>query len=82
MTCRELTDFLADYESGDLDAKQKARFEDHLAECPDCVTYLRSYRDTIRLVKDACRDPDDPVPPEVPEELVRAIREARAKPSN
>jgi anti-sigma factor RsiW len=81
LTCREVIDFLADYLEGTLRADQRAPFEAHLAECADCVAYLRSYRETIRLAQEACRGPDDPVPADVPEELVRAIAKARGTPA-
>jgi anti-sigma factor RsiW len=81
MTCREFIDFLADYLSGELPATQQAVFEEHLAICPDCVNYLDTYRETIRLGKAAFADPEDPVPEEVPEELVQAILSAVRKPT-
>jgi anti-sigma factor RsiW len=77
MTCRELVDFLLDYLAGELPAAERVAFEAHLGECPDCVAYVRSYRDTVRLGKAACHPPDAPVPADVPEELVQAIRRAR-----
>jgi len=57
----------------------RAVFDAHLAACPECVTYLRTYRDTIRLVKDACRDAEDSLPADVPEGLVGAILAACAR---
>jgi anti-sigma factor RsiW len=53
LTCREIADFLADYLSGELPVDQAARFERHLAVCPACVDYIRSYRDTIRFSRAA-----------------------------
>ena len=55
MTCRELTEFLIDYVDGTLSPDERARFDGHLARCPDCVTYLRNYEATIRLGKDVCK---------------------------
>ena len=78
MTCRELVEFLADYMAGELPAKVRRVFEAHLADCPECVTYLRSYADTVRLAR-ACAETDDAVPAEVPERLVRAILAARRR---
>jgi len=78
LTCRELSDFLADYFAGELSLDERSVFEGHLAACPDCVAYLRSYAETIRLARDAYAD--DPVPAGVPERLVRAIPEARKRP--
>ena len=77
VTCRELTDFLADYLAGELGPDERSVFEGHLAECPDCVAYLRSYAETMRLAKDAYED--DPVPAGVPEQLIRAILTARER---
>jgi anti-sigma factor RsiW len=69
MTCRDFADFLVDYIDGGLPADVRRQFESHLEECPDCVRYLRQYRDTIRLT--AAAGEDEAVA--MPEELVRAI---------
>jgi anti-sigma factor RsiW len=76
VSCREFVDFLIDYQSGALSAAERACFEDHLAECPNCVTYMQTYRSTIELSKLACRSSGH-VPEDVPEELVQAILAAR-----
>jgi len=75
LTCREMLDFLGDYVGGELAPEVAAVFEAHLAGCPDCVTYLRTYEDTIRLARDAAGP--DPVPPTLPAELAKAILAAR-----
>lgn len=69
MTCRELTDFLADYLAGRLPEAVAREFEDHLADCRDCGTYLQNYRETIRLT----RETSDEIPADVPDELVDAV---------
>lgn len=74
MTCRELVAFLMEYLDGALSDPVRRLFEEHLAECPDCVAYLDSYRAAIRLGQDACRDAA--VAP--PDDLVRAVLAARA----
>lgn len=82
MNCREFTEFLDEYLSGDLPADERAEFENHLAECPWCVAYLDSYQKTIALENAAFADPEDaPIPADAPEELVKAIVRARARPS-
>ena len=78
MTCRELIDFLADYLDGQLPAAQRSAFESHLGECPHCANYLDSYRKTIALAGQAFAD-DAPAAGAVPDELVRAVIEARKK---
>jgi len=77
LTCRELSEFIADYVAGELAPQERSVFDEHLAECPDCRDYLRTYADTIRLAKDAYAN--EPVPADVPEELVRAIVVARQR---
>ena len=74
-TCREVLDFLSAYLDGELAPEVRAGFERHLQLCPPCVEYLESYRETLRLEREAY-DLDGPVPREVPEELVRAILES------
>lgn len=77
MTCRELTEFIADFLEDALPPETRAIFESHLEECPACQTFLETYRVTIVLERAAfsdergCRD--------LPEELVRAILAARRK---
>jgi anti-sigma factor RsiW len=47
MDCRELIEqFLMDYVSRALLPEQEAAFDQHLAQCPSCVNYLRSYQET------------------------------------
>jgi anti-sigma factor RsiW len=79
VTCRDFVAFLVEYFSGELALAERAEFEAHLAECPACVAYLDTYQKTIQLLKATSAHPEDPVPDEVPEQLVRAILAARAK---
>ena len=79
MTCRELVDFLGMYLEGALSDEVRRRFEQHVAACPECAAYLETYRATVKLTKDAFRDPDGPVPADVPQDLVKAILAARRK---
>lgn len=80
MTCRELADFLMAYLDGELPARQHQVFEEHTGLCPPCKNYLDTYKETVQLGKSLCRDPEGPVPEDVPEELVRAILSARRQP--
>ena len=81
MTCQEFIDFLMDYDDGALPADARARFDEHLSVCPDCVNYLASYRATKALAHSLISGSSEPVPPEVPPELIEAILSAykRAK---
>ena len=66
MTCRELTDFLDDYFAGELRAEVRGRFEAHLVECRECLTYLRDYRTALGLLRETGRDGEAEAPAEVP----------------
>ena len=77
MTCREFASFISDYLVGELPRAGRLQFERHLAACPNCERYLAQYRETIAAGRAAFADPDGELPPEVPEELVRAILAAR-----
>jgi anti-sigma factor RsiW len=76
LLCREFVEFLDDYADGSLPSDQLARFNAHLAACPSCVAYMRSYRQVSGLARAAWR-PEGPLPADAPEELVQAILSAR-----
>ena len=78
MNCREMVDFLMDYVNGELPDAQRESFETHLADCPPCIAYLDSYRETVRLGRAVCAD-DDETPDDVPPELIEAILAARRR---
>jgi|tagenome__1003787_1003787.scaffolds.fasta_scaffold20887408_2 hypothetical protein len=50
ITCRELVELVSDYFEGRLPDPVRIRFDDHLALCPGCVTYLQQMRTTMTLV--------------------------------
>jgi anti-sigma factor RsiW len=79
MTCRDFIEFLMEYLSDGLSAEERAIFDAHLAECPWCVAYLKTYRETVALEKAALADPEVGVPEDAPEELVQAVLAARRK---
>ena len=77
ITCEELESFILDYLDGHLSARQRFVFDLHMKMCKECRAYLSAYQRTIALGKAAFGDPAAPVPDDVPEDLVRAILEAR-----
>lgn len=50
LTCKELVELITDYLEGVLPAAEHARFDEHLAGCPFCRTYLEQMRQTIDTV--------------------------------
>ena len=79
LTCRQVADFLMAYLDHELDTAARAAFDAHLHECDECVLYLRSYVDAVRLGKAAYRDPDAAATDVMPEQLVRAVLAARKR---
>ncbi len=77
ITCRELIEFLHLYLDKELPPDRVMEFERHLAVCESCVSYIKTYRETIALGKAACRDWDAPAENEAPKELVAAVLAAR-----
>jgi anti-sigma factor RsiW len=78
ITCRELIDFLMGYLDGELPPEARAEFERHLAICPPCVRYIKTYQETVALEKGAWREPEAALT-DAPEELIKAILAARQK---
>jgi anti-sigma factor RsiW len=79
MTCRELAEFLWKYLEENLSESERARFDAHLGECPHCVAYLKTYRQTIAITREGFPCGDAAVPAEVPEDLLKAVLAAREK---
>ena len=75
MTCQEFIEFLMEYLLGEVD---RAKFDAHLAVCPSCVAYLKSYQETVKMGKAVMSGTDEQLE-DPPEELVNAILEARKK---
>jgi len=74
--CREMTDFLLDYLDGELPAEQEHAFDVHLAMCPHCQDYVRSYRAALEASRAAMSDDAPAMGEPPPEELIDAIVKA------
>jgi anti-sigma factor RsiW len=81
VTCKEFIEFLAAYLERELPSAEIAAFDAHLGVCPDCVDYLRTYRDAIALGRIALAvDADDAeLPADAPDALVRAVLAMRPR---
>ena len=76
LTCEALLDFLDDYVEGRLTSPGRECFEEHLARCPDCVSYLNGYRGTMRVLTLIGQESVD-ILEDAPRGLVEAILAAR-----
>jgi anti-sigma factor RsiW len=50
LSCKELVELVTAYDEGVLPVDERARFDEHLAECPDCVEYLAQFRRTVAAI--------------------------------
>jgi len=72
LTCRELVELVTDYLEDRLAASERRRFEDHLADCNGCTTYLNQMRRTIGLLRGLG---EEALPPGSREALLGAFRD-------
>ena len=79
MTCREIADFLMQYIDGELPWPQRTAFKMHLALCPSCRAYLKSYELTVRLARSSNSAPVTSSSESMPDELVQLILESRSR---
>jgi anti-sigma factor RsiW len=47
--CQDLVELVTEYLHGELPKSDRVRFEEHLALCDGCDTYLEQLRETVRL---------------------------------
>lgn len=71
MSCKELVQVINDYLEGVLPSADRQRFEEHLAICPGCQTYLDQMRQTVRTVG---RLREDSIPSDVRNVLLETFR--------
>jgi anti-sigma factor RsiW len=74
LSCQEIVELVTDYLEDALSPAHRRQFEEHLAECDDCTTYLKQMRQTIRLTGTLT---EEAVPHEAKEKLLRAFRSWR-----
>jgi predicted anti-sigma-YlaC factor YlaD len=60
LTCKELVEVVTDYLEGRMPSEERLLFEEHLAFCSWCVTYVKQMRETIRVAGVLREDDLDP----------------------
>lgn len=71
ISCQQLVDFCLDYIEGDLPRDQQVGFMRHLAQCPDCVAFFETYRQTAEISREALKIQ---MPPAVKEAIHSFLR--------
>lgn len=75
LTCAEVVELVTAYLDRRLPATDAERFEEHLAFCDGCSTYLEQMRATIAATG---RTRAEDVPDELRDRLLAAFRELRS----
>ncbi|MGH2579510.1 MAG: anti-sigma factor family protein [Actinomycetota bacterium] len=74
LRCRELVELVTEYLEGALSPEDRARFDEHMAECADCTAHLEQMRRTLSVVG---RLTEGSVPTEARDALLWAFRDWR-----
>jgi predicted anti-sigma-YlaC factor YlaD len=77
ITCKEFEGFVLDYLEDDLPLAQRSVFELHMRLCRECRDYLAAYQRAQELGIATLGSDEEAVPDDVPEDLVKAILDAR-----
>ncbi len=75
MNCIQLVDLVTDYLEGSMPPEQRTRFDEHVAGCDGCTTYLEQFRITIRLTGMLS---EEQIAPEARDTLLGVFRDWRA----
>lgn len=77
--CRDVSDLLLDYVEGSLEPGAREELDQHLADCPGCLAFVRTYRHTSTLSRDLrCED----IPPELQRKLRSFIQQQLRRPGS
>jgi len=74
LVCQQAVELVTDYLEGTLDAITTERFEQHMAICPGCETYLNQMRETAARLGEI---PVETLPEQVQATLLSAFRDFR-----
>lgn len=67
-TCQQVADFIMDYLTGELHPDTASQFEEHMSICPDCVSFLNTYKKTVEITRSLqCED--------IPGEMEKRVRQ-------
>ena len=71
LNCQEVVELVTDYLEQALLPEMRAKFEEHVAECPGCDTYIEQVQQTIMMLRKLA---DQTVFPETKQELLEGFR--------
>lgn len=69
--CQKIVDLLLEYLEGDLPDEERAHLERHFADCPPCLNFLETYKETGHICRCAL---EKAMPAPVEEALMAHLR--------
>ena len=76
LTCKELVEVVTNYLEGRMPAEQRLLFEEHVAFCDWCQTYVEQMRATVRLTGTLS---EEDIAPEARAGLLRVFRDWKGR---
>ncbi|MFO0416479.1 MAG: anti-sigma factor family protein [Pseudomonadota bacterium] len=70
--CKDVIAHLGDFVDRELPLAQQAAIEYHIDECPDCASFLASYKHVVQTAAEL-REPEQPLPVDVSNRLRAAL---------
>jgi predicted anti-sigma-YlaC factor YlaD len=74
ITCKDCVDLLTDYFEEQMSPEAKQKLDQHLADCPPCINFFKTYRACTELAK-RLRDQQVQIPLEVENRLKSFLRQ-------
>lgn len=72
LRCRDIVELLGEYLDGDLDPVTAEALKAHLADCRECMAFIKTYRETVRLTRQL---KEDELPPALRDRLLTFLRQ-------
>jgi anti-sigma factor RsiW len=72
LNCQAFVELVTEYLENALSAGERARFEYHLADCPDCSVFLEQMRRTIQVVGHLS---EESISPQIKSEMLTRFRD-------
>ena len=78
LNCKECVDLLLEYLENNLDPITKKKLDEHLAACPPCLNFLKTYQSSSEMAR-RLRDQEAQIPRELENRLKSFLREQLEK---